>query len=174
VGDLYQRLELREAQLIAKERRDEIYNKDKDVEAIWAEAFEQVPVSSTAEMKGADSVMRNKNIVELNEIQEKLKQFNDPQLIVTFQSFFSEDRTINNDPYVTNSFMLEIAEGSFGTYDEMIKEMTARGIPSSQLATANARWTTYMTNKDKGTQPVYNTEVVFICHISSPSSICCC
>ena len=161
VGDLYQRLELREAQLIAKERRDEIYNKDKDVEAIWAEAFEQVPVSSTAEMKGADSVMRNKNIVELNEIQEKLKQFNDPQLIVTFQSFFSEDRTINNDPYVTNSFMLEIAEGSFGTYDEMIKEMTARGIPSSQLATANARWTTYMTNKDKGTKPVYNTEVVF-------------
>ena len=112
-------------------------------------------------MKGADSVMRNKNIVELNEIQEKLKQFNDPQLIVTFQSFFSEDRTINNDPYVTNSFMLEIAEGSFGTYDEMIKEMTARGIPSSQLATANARWTTYMTNKDKGTKPVYNTEVVF-------------
>ncbi len=162
VGDLYQKIELREAQLIAKERRDEIYNKDKDVEAIWAEAFEQVPISSTAEMKGADSVgMRNKNIVELNEIQEKLKQFNDPQLIVTFQSFFSEDRTINNDPYVTNSFMLEIAEGSFGTYDEMIKELTARGIPSSQLATANARWTTYMTNKDKGTKPVYNTEVVF-------------
>ena len=162
VGDLYQKLELREAQLIQKERRDAVHNKDKDVEAIYAEAFEQVPVSSTAEMKGADSVgMRDKNIVELNKIKEKLKEFNDPQLIATFVEFFSEDRNINNDPTVTSAFMINIAEGKFETYQEMVAEMTALGIPDSKLASANARWTTWANTKDKNTAPIYISEIAY-------------
>jgi len=162
VGALYQKLELKEAQLTQKIRRDEVYNKDKDVEAIWAEAFEQVPVSATADMKGADSVgMRNKNILELNKIQEKLKQFNDPLLIDTFGKFFSADRTITNDPSVTSAFLNEIAEGTFATYSEMVAELNARGIPNSQLTTANARWQTWIGNKDKGTSPVYFSDITY-------------
>lgn len=162
VGDLYQKLELKEAQLIQKERSDAVHNKDKDVEAIYAEAFEQVPVSSTAEMKGADSVgMRDKNIVELNKIKDKLKEFNDPQLIHTFVEFFSEDRNINNDPTVTSAFMINIAEGKYETYQEMVAEMTALGIPDSKLASANDRWTTWASTKDKNTAPIYISEIVY-------------
>jgi hypothetical protein len=162
VGALYQKLELKEAQLTQKIRKDEEYNKNKDVEDIWAEAFEQVPVSATADMKGADSVgMRNKNILELNKIQDKLKQFNDPLLIDTFGKFFSEDRTITNEPSVTTAFMGEIAEGKFDTYAEMVAEMTARGIPKTQLTTANARWKTWISNKDKGTSPIYFSDITY-------------
>ena len=57
--------------------------------------------------------------------------------------------------------MMEIAEGKFDTYSEMIAEMNKRGIPNSKLATSNARWTTYMSNKDKGKAPVYIDEVVY-------------
>ena len=40
--------------------------------------------------------------------------------------------------------MGEIAEGKFDTYAEMVAEMTARGIPKTQLTTANARWKTWI------------------------------
>jgi len=140
------------AKLVAKKRAvlqntraDEAYQKGKAVEGIWAEAF----------AKNEDGSPKNK--IQLQEIQEKLKQFNDPQLVATFADFFNKNRTVNNDPAVSSQFMIDIVKGEFSDYDEMIKEMLARGIPESELGTANIRWNQYTKGRDEGSSPVFTS-----------------
>ena len=140
------------AKLVAKKRAvlqntraDEAYQKGKAVEGIWAEAF----------AKNEDGSPKNK--IQLQEIQQKLKQFNDPQLVATFADFFNKNRTVNNDPAVSSQFMIDIVKGEFSDYDEMIKEMLARGIPESELGTANIRWNQYTKGRDEGSSPVFTS-----------------
>ena len=140
------------AKLVAKKRAvlqntraDEAYQKGKAVEGIWAEAF----------APNEDGSPKNK--IQLQEIQQKLKQFNDPQLVATFADFFNKNRTVNNDPAVSSQFMIDIVKGEFSDYDEMIKEMLARGIPESELGTANIRWNQYTKGRDEGSSPIFTS-----------------
>ena len=140
------------AKLVAKKRAvlqntraDEEYKKGKDIENIWAEAF----------AKNEDGSPKNK--IQLQEIQQKLKQFNDPTLVATFADFFNKNRTVNNDPAVSSQFMIDIVKGEFDSYDEMITEMLARGVPESELGTANIRWNQYTKGRDEGSSPVFTS-----------------
>ena len=140
------------AKLVAKKRAvlqntraDEAYQKGKAVEAIWAEAF----------APNEDGSPKNK--IQLQEIQQKLKQFNDPQLVATFADFFNKNRTVNNDPAVSSQFMIDIVKGEFDSYDEMITEMLARGVPESELGTANIRWNQYTKGRDEGSSPIFTS-----------------
>ena len=140
------------AKLVAKKRAvlqntraDEAYQKGKAVEAIWAEAF----------AKNEDGSSKNK--IQLQEIQQKLKKFNDPTLVATFADFFNKNRTVNNDPAVSSQFMIDIVKGEFDSYDEMITEMLARGVPESELGTANIRWNQYTKGRDEGSSPIFTS-----------------
>jgi len=140
------------AKLVAKKRAvlqntraDEAYQKGKAVEGIWAEAF----------APNEDGSPKNK--IQLQEIQQKLKQFNDPQLVATFADFFNKNRTVNNDPAVSSQFMIDIVKGEFDSYDEMITEMLARGVPESELGTANIRWNQYTKGRDEGSSPIFTS-----------------
>ena len=53
--------------------------------------------------------------------------------------------------------MIDIVKGEFSDYDEMIKEMLARGIPESELGTANIRWNQYTKGRDEGSSPVFTS-----------------
>ena len=130
-------------------RADEVYKKNKGVEAVWAEAF----------APNEDGSPKNK--IQLQEIQDKLKQFNDPQLVATFADFFNKNRTVNNDPVITDQFMIDIVSGEFENYDEMITEMLARGIPESALGTANIRWNQYSKAKETGSAPIYLSDATY-------------
>ena len=159
VADLLDKINVRQANLVQKERRDEVYNKNKKVEEVYANAMKgkEIVDPDTGEV-----FYRPYNTDELNAIiDNELKGLGDLNVVENFRAFFSESREIDNNPTVSNAFMMEIAEGKFETYADMIAEMKKRGIPNSKLATANQRWTTYMSNKDKGKTPVYIDEVVY-------------
>ena len=159
VGLLFSKLEIKEARLVQIERRNEVYNKNREIEKIYADAFKGKEIQ---DLDTGETIYRPYNADELNDIiEKKLEPYGDPQLIINFKTFFSEDRAINNDPNVTNAFMMEIAEGRFDTYEEMIAELNTRGIPISKLATANQRWKTWIGSKDKGTSPVYLSEIEY-------------
>ena len=145
VDALKAKLVTKKRAVLQNTRADEEYKKGKAVEAIWAEAF----------AKNDDGSPKNK--IQLQEIQEKLKQFNDPQLVATFADFFNKNRTVNNDPAVSSQFMIDIVKGEFDSYDEMITEMLARGIPESELGTANIRWNQYTKGRDEGSQPIFTS-----------------
>ena len=145
VDALKAKLVTKKRAVLQNTRADEEYKKGKAVEAIWAEAF----------APNEDGSPKNK--IQLQEIQEKLKQFNDPQLVATFADFFNKNRTVNNDPAVSSQFMIDIVKGEFDSYDEMITEMLARGIPESELGTANIRWNQYTKGRDEGSQPIFTS-----------------
>ena len=145
VDALKAKLVTKKRAVLQNTRADEEYKKGKAVEAIWAEAFAPNDDGSP------------KNKIQLQEIQEKLKQFNDPQLVATFADFFNKNRTVNNDPAVSSQFMIDIVKGEFDSYDEMITEMLARGIPESELGTANIRWNQYTKGRDEGSQPIFTS-----------------
>ena len=160
VADLLDKINVRQANLVQKERQNEVYEKNKKVEEVYANAMKGKVVG--VDEKSGEEIIRPYNIDELNEmINKELAPLGDLNVVENFRAFFSESREIDNNPSVSNAFMMEIAEGKFDTYSEMIAEMNKRGIPHSKLATANARWTTYMSNKDKGKAPVYIDEVVY-------------
>ena len=168
VADLLDKINVRQANLVQKERRDDVYNKNKTVESVYANAMKGKVVG--VDEKDGTEIIRPYNIDELNEINNKeLAPLGDLNVVENFRTFFSESREIDNNPSVSNAFMMEIAEGKFGTYSEMIAEMNKRGIPNAKLATANARWTTYMTNKDKGIAPVYIDKVVYSANMTQIS-----
>ena len=160
VADLLDKINVRQANLVQKERQNEVYEKNKKVEEVYANAMKGKVVG--VDEKSGEEIIRPYNIDELNEmINKELAPLGDLNVVENFRAFFSESREIDNNPSVTYAFMMEIAEGKFDTYSEMIAELNKRGIPTSKLATANARWTTYMSNKDKGKAPVYIDEVVY-------------
>tara|TARA_R100001440_G_scaffold20670_2_gene34342 strand:+ start:902 stop:2851 length:1950 start_codon:yes stop_codon:yes gene_type:complete len=145
VNALKAKLVAKKRTVLQQTRSDEEYQKGKAVEGIWAKAFS----------KNEDGSPKTK--IQLQEIQEELKQFNDPQLIATFADFFNKNRTVNNDPAVSSQFMIDIVKGEFGSYDEMITEMLARGIPESELGTANIRWNQYTKGRDEGSSPIFTS-----------------
>ena len=102
-------------------------------------------------------MVQKKTKIQLQEIQKELIQFGDLQLIATFTDFFNKNRTVNNDPAVSSQFMIDIVKGEFETYDEMITEMLARGIPESELGTANIRWNQYVKGRDEGSSPIFTS-----------------
>jgi hypothetical protein len=168
VADLLDKINVRQANLVQKERRDEVYNNNKKVEEVYADAMKGKVVG--VDDKDGTEIIRPYNIDELNEIVAKeLSPLGDLNVVENFRTFFSESRKIDNTPSVTNAFMMEIAEGGFGTYSEMVAEMNKRGIPQAKLGTANARWTTYMSNKDKGIAPVYIDKVVYSANMTQIS-----
>jgi hypothetical protein len=140
------------AKLVAKKRAgiqqtrsDEAYLKGKKVEEIFTKAL----------TPNDDGTKKSK--IQLQEIQKELIQFGDLQLIATFTDFFNKNRTVNNDPAVSSQFMIDIVKGEFESYDEMITEMLARGIPESELGTANIRWNQYTKGRDEGSSPIFTS-----------------
>ena len=145
VNALKAKLVAKKRAVLQQTRSDEAYFKGKKVEEIFTKAL-------TPNEDGS-----KKSKIQLQEIQKELIQFGDLQLIATFTDFFNKNRTVNNDPAVSSQFMIDIVKGEFESYDEMITEMLARGIPESELGTANIRWNQYTKGRDEGSSPIFTS-----------------
>lgn len=145
VNALKAKLVAKKRAVLQQTRADEAYLKGKKVEEIFTKALSPNDDGS------------KKSKIQLQEIQKELIQFGDLQLIATFTDFFNKNRTVNNDPAVSSQFMIDIVKGEFESYDEMITEMLARGIPESELGTANIRWNQYTKARDEGSSPVFTS-----------------
>jgi len=145
VNALKAKLVAKKRAVLQQTRADEAYLKGKKVEEIFTKAL----------TPNEDGTPKNK--IQLQEIQKELIQFGDLQLIATFTDFFNKNRTVNNDPAVSSQFMIDIVKGEFESYDEMITEMLARGIPESELGTANIRWNQYTKGRDEGSSPIFTS-----------------
>ena len=145
VNALKAKLVAKKRAVLQQTRSDEAYFKGKKVEEIFTKALSPNEDGS------------KKSKIQLQEIQKELIQFGDLQLIATFTDFFNKNRTVNNDPAVSSQFMIDIVKGEFESYDEMITEMLARGIPESELGTANIRWNQYTKGRDEGSSPIFTS-----------------
>ena len=145
VNALKAKLVAKKRAVLQQTRSDEAYLKGKKVEEIFTKALSP----------NEDGTKKTK--IQLQEIQKELIQFGDLQLIATFTDFFNKNRTVNNDPAVSSQFMIDIVKGEFESYDEMITEMLARGIPESELGTANIRWNQYVKGRDEGSSPIFTS-----------------
>ena len=145
VNALKAKLVAKKRAVLQQTRADEAYFKGKKVEEIFTKALSPNDDGS------------KKSKIQLQEIQKELIQFGDLQLIATFTDFFNKNRTVNNDPAVSSQFMIDIVKGEFESYDEMITEMLARGIPESELGTANIRWNQYTKGRDEGSSPIFTS-----------------
>jgi len=145
VNALKAKLVAKKRAVLQQTRQDEAYLKGKKVEEIFTKAL----------TPNDDGTKKSK--IQLQEIQKELIQFGDLQLIATFTDFFNKNRTVNNDPAVSSQFMIDIVKGEFESYDEMITEMLARGIPESELGTANIRWNQYTKGRDEGSSPIFTS-----------------
>ena len=145
VNALKAKLVAKKRAVLQQTRADEAYLKGKKVEEIFTKAL----------TPNDDGTKKSK--IQLQEIQKELIEFGDLQLIATFTDFFNKNRTVNNDPSVSSQFMIDIVKGEFESYDEMITEMLARGIPESELGTANIRWNQYTKGRDEGSSPIFTS-----------------
>ena len=90
------------------------------VKELNASIFEEVPISATAEMKGADNLgMRKKNHVELMEIRDEFEKIGVAAYITNFDRLVDGNAYVDNNPEVFNELVASIYENAFTDQDEI-------------------------------------------------------
>lgn len=129
------KLERKRRALIINDRTEKNENEKQLVRDINASIFEQVPVSATAEMKGADSLgMRDKNHTELMELRDQLEEIGVPSYIENFDRLMNNNTYIDTDPDVYNQLVSSIYDGEFTSQEEIAQAINELNIDPRLLS----------------------------------------
>jgi len=120
--------------LIINDRTTSDAKEKESIRALNASIFEQVPISATAEMKGAETGMRDKNHVELMEIREEFEKIGGASYITNFDRLVSGNAYIDNDPAVFNELVASIYENAFTDQDEISEAFVALNLDPKLLS----------------------------------------
>ena len=143
---------------LLKKRRALIINDRTNADA--DEKFEQVPVSATAEMKGAETGMRDKNHVELMEIREEFEKIGVASYITNFDRLVSGNAYIDTDPAVFNELVASIYENAFTDQDEISEAFVALNLPPKLLSGVLTLFNSW-DNRSNKNGSIHVSEVVY-------------
>ena len=155
--------------LIINDRTSANQKEKEDVSALFASIYEQVPVSATAEMKGADSLgMREKNHVELMEIRTKFEEIGNPAFIANFDNAMDNNRFIDTDPAVYDQLVSDIFDGVYDNQEQIADAIEQLNLDPKLLSSTLVlfdKWERDF-NKNRGniheTNSLYKNGLVFI------------
>ena len=155
--------------LIINDRTNANQKEKEDVSALFASMYEQVPVSATAEMKGADSLgMREKNHVELMEIRKEFEKIGNPAFIANFDNAMDNNRFIDTDPAVYDQLVSDIFDGVYENQTEIADAIEQLNLDPKLLSSTLVlfdKWEKDF-NKNRGniheTNSLYKNGIVFI------------
>ena len=155
--------------LIINDRTSANQKEKEDVSALFASIYEQVPVSATAEMKGADSLgMREKNHVELLEIRTKFEEIGNPAFTANFDNAMDNNRFIDTDPAVYDQLVSDIFDGVYENQEQIADAIEQLNLDPKLLSSTLVlfdKWEKDF-NKNRGniheTNSLYKNGLVFI------------
>jgi len=155
--------------LIINDRTSATQKEKEDVSALFASIYEQVPVSATAEMKGADSLgMREKNHVELMEIRTKFEEIGNPAFIANFDNAMDNNRFIDTSPEVYDQLVSDIFDGVYENQEQIADAIEQLNLDPKLLSSTLVlfdKWEKDF-NKNRGniheTNSLYKNGLVFI------------
>ena len=155
--------------LIINDRTSANQKEKEDVSALFASIYEQVPVSATAEMKGADSLgMREKNHVELLEIRTKFEEIGNPAFTANFDNAMDNNRFIDTDPAVYDQLVSDIFDGVYDNQEQIADAIEQLNLDPKLLSSTLVlfdKWEKDF-NKNRGniheTNSLYKNGLVFI------------
>ena len=141
-------LEQKKVSVENQRRRDEVYETGKAIDAIWIK-------SMTAKEDGTMPT-----VAELQEMSKEIATLagSDISYVEAFQKYHNtdpKDRVISS-PKDTNRFLLDIHEGRFTTYAEMVAAWKEQDLPNSVLDKAQTEWGEYQQYGTKN-KPIYET-----------------
>ena len=129
------KLERKRRALIINDRTEKSEDEKQLVRDVNAAIFEQVPVSATAEMKGADSLgMRDKNHAEKMELRDQLEEIGVSAYIENFDRLMNNNTYIDTDPDVYNQLVSSIYDGEFTSQEEISKAINELNIDPRLLS----------------------------------------
>ena len=141
-------LEQKSISLENQRRRDEVYETGKAIDDIWIK-------SMTAKEDGTMPT-----IAELQDMSKEIAKLagSDISYVQAFQKYHNTDPSdrVISSPKDTNRFLLDIHEGRFQTYQEMIQAWKEQDLPNSVLDKAQTEWGEYQQYGTKN-KPIYET-----------------
>ena len=146
--------------LIINDRTNANQKEKEDVSALFASIYEQVPVSATAEMKGAETGMRDKNHVELMEIREEFEKIGVASYITNFDRLVSGNAYIDTDPAVFNELVASIYENAFTDQDEISEAFVALNLDPKLLSGVLTLFNSW-DNRSNKNGSIHVSEVVY-------------
>ena len=141
-------LEQKKVSVENQRRRDEVYETGKAIDAIWIK-------SMTAKEDGTMPT-----VAELQEMSKEIATLagSDITYVQAFQKYHNTDPSdrVISSPKDTSRFILDIHEGRFQTYAEMVAAWKEQELPNSVLDKAQTEWGEYQQYGTKN-KPIYET-----------------
>ena len=136
--------------LIINDRTTKDKQEKEDIRALNASIFEKVQIeSSTADIKGADMPMRDKNHVELMAIRDELEKFGVPAYVTNFDRLMNDNEYIDNDPAIYNELVSSIYDGEFSSQEEIADAINNLNIDPRLLSPTLTLFTKWQTSSTK-------------------------
>lgn len=159
VYDLVQKLNTKRVTLANQERLNADYKEKQETKDIFIDAI-------TGKVKDENGVERPRTHAENLELRAKLAKIN-PSVLDSFDRMMDNNRYVNTDPQVFNNIVSDIFDGKYESQAEVFKSLVANNVPKTEWAKALTYYSTYNTDKNNGTKPVYATDYNYTSGITS-------
>ena len=150
VYDLVQKLNTKRVTLANQERLNADYKEKQETKDIFIDAI-------TGKVKDENGVERPRTHAENLELRAKLAKIN-PSVLDSFDRMMDNNRYVNTDPQVFNNIVSDIFDGKYESQAEVFKSLVANNVPKTEWAKALTYYSTYNTDKNNGTKPIYETD----------------
>jgi hypothetical protein len=159
VYDLVQKLNTKRVTLANQERLNADYKEKQETKDIFIDAI-------TGKVKDENGVERPRTHAENLELRAKLAKIN-PSVLDSFDRMMDNNRYVNTDPQVFNNIVSDIFDGKYESQADVFKSLVANNVPKTEWAKALTYYSTYNTDKNNGTKPVYATDYNYTSGITS-------
>jgi len=150
VYDLVQKLNTKRVTLENQERVSKDYKTKEDTKNIFIDAV-------TGKVKDENGAERDRTHTENLELRNKLAKIN-PYVLDSFDKMMDTNRYVNTDPQIFTKIVSDIFSGRYESQSDVFKVLLDNNVAKSEWSKALTYYSTYNTDKNNGTKPVYATD----------------
>ena len=155
-------LEKKRRALVINDRQEASYQEKENVKDLYASVFEKVQVeSSTADMKGADMPMRDKNYSELMEIRDEFEKLGVPAFLQNFDNMLDNNRFIDTDPAVYDQLVSDIFDGIYENQEEIADAINQLNLDPKLLSSTLVLFDKWEKDFNKNRGNIHETNSIY-------------
>ena len=155
-------LENKRRALVINDRKEATYQEKENVKDLYASVFEKVQVeSSTADMKGADMPMRDKNYSELMEIRDEFEKLGVPAFLQNFDNMLDNNRFIDTDPAVYDQLVSDIFDGIYENQEEIADAINQLNLDPKLLSSTLVLFDKWEKDFNKNRGNIHETNSIY-------------